>query len=124
MSANVKVATECWGNEIPDWVAVLARECDASSQRRVGQAMRRSGSLVNQVLHNKYSGNLETVRAIVEGLYMATSIECPALGNILTHVCQEWRDKAKKPSTANIQRVQMFRACSSCPRNRGEGANV
>lgn len=61
----------CWGGARPDWIARLAEACDRGSQSEVGRALGVSGSVVNQVLGNRYRGDMERVQAWVEALYPA-----------------------------------------------------
>ncbi len=121
MSAPMQTIAECWGATPPDWVVRLAEECEASSQRQVAARLDRSGALVNQVLKNKYKGDLAAVADCVRGVFMNGVIDCPALGSIPSNECHDWRKKARQFGNANMLRVRMFRACNHCPRNaKGE----
>lgn len=120
MSAPLKTVTESWGADAPDWVIRLAEECADSSQRQVAGRLDRSGALVNQVLKNKYNGDLAAVEECVRGLFMNGTIECPALGCIPSNECQDWRKKSRDRRAANMLRVRMFKACKHCPRNSRE----
>jgi hypothetical protein len=95
----------------------LANECNHASQVKVAKRLGRSPALVNQVLHKKYPGDLRAVEEVVRGVFMNGTIACPALGDIPSNECHEWRKKAQKFSSANMQRVQMFKACTKCPHN-------
>lgn len=120
MSDPMTTVRAAWGAEVPDWVVCLANECAASSQRRVAARLERSGALVNQVLKNKYEGDLSAVEDRVRGVFMNATVDCPALGAIPANVCQDWRAKARRFGNANMLRVRMFRACTHCPRNARE----
>ncbi|UWQ00828.1 hypothetical protein K3X44_09900 [Aliiroseovarius crassostreae] len=122
MSDPVKDMTAEWAGSAPDWVLCLAQECAASSQRQVALRLERSGALVNQVLRNKYKGDMAAVAARVRGVFMNGTIACPALGNIPANECQDWREKSRKFGNANMQRVRMFKACNRCTLN-GKGAD-
>ena len=123
MSGAIQTAQDAWGSGIPDWVQCLAEECQASSQVKVSKRLNRSSALVNQVLKNKYKGDLKAVEDCVRGVFMDGTITCPALGLIPTNECQDWRKKSRKFAGVNTLRVRMFRACSSCPVNRKEPLN-
>jgi hypothetical protein len=110
-------AQAAWGETLPDWVAVLAAQCEATSQARVAARLNRSASLVSNVLTNRYPGNMDAVEEVVRGVFMAQSVACPALGEIATSTCQDWRRQSHRLSTHNAQRVAMFRACNRCPLN-------
>lgn len=47
-----------WGGKPPEWVLVLAAECDASSQRAVAKRISCGATTVNQVVRNRYGGDL------------------------------------------------------------------
>jgi hypothetical protein len=110
-------AKQAWGETMPEWVARLAQECEATSQARVAAQLNRSASLVSNVLTNRYPGNLDAVEEVVRGVFMAAHINCPALGQIPSSTCQDWRRQSHKMNTHNAQRVSMFRACNRCPIN-------
>lgn len=122
MSGPVEVARTAWGPDMPDWVARLAVECAATSQSRVAGRLKRSSSLISTVLRAKYPGDLAAVEELVRGALMAAVVDCPALGDLPTHECQEWRRRSRIFTGHNALRVQMFRACARCPRNKGEVA--
>lgn len=114
----VEIARTFWGDDLPDWVAELARRCAASSQNAVAAQMGRSSAMVSNVLRRKYPGDLAGVQEVVEGVFMRAICGCPALGDIPTHVCRQWRDKSRAFAPTNEQRVRMYRACLKCPRNQ------
>jgi hypothetical protein len=120
MSGPVHIAKTAWGDDLPDWVLALAEACAGSSQNRVAEELGRSASLVSNVLRRKYPGNMEAIEERVRGVYMATVIECPALGSLSTDQCQVWRGRARHLEGHNTRRVRMFRACRRCPRFTGE----
>ena len=120
MSGPTETVRQYWGEDAPDWVMRLAKECAGSSQRQIAAKMGRSGALVNQVLRNKYKGDMTAVEGRVRGLFMNGTVTCPALGEIPINECQEWREKARIFGNANMQRVHMFKACGRCPQN-GKG---
>lgn len=119
MNPVAKPATDTvkksWGDDAPAWVKSLAAECDKTSQAKVAGAMGRSPSLVNMVLKNRYSGNMDDVKARFETAFTET-IECPVLGDIDGQTCLNWQSKPY--SGANHLVVRMFRACQRCPNNQ------
>lgn len=120
MTGPVQIAREAWGEDIPDWVARLAAECQATSQNAVAKRLNRSASLISNVLRAKYPGDMDGFEDIVRGALMSATIECPVLGDLPTHVCRAWRDRSKDFAGHNALRVSMYRACTRCPRNKGE----
>lgn len=121
MSAPLEVARDAWGDDLPDWVERLAEECGRTSQNKVAQKLGRSAALVSNVLRRKYGGSnggdMASVEDLVRGRFMAHVTNCPALGEIGTHICRGWRSKASTFSGHNAQSVTMFRACKRCPVN-------
>ena len=121
MSDPISTIRESWGADAPDWVTCLAEECAGSSQRQVATRLGRSGALVNQVLKNKYNGDLVAVEDCVRGVFMNGTVKCPALGDLPSNECHDWRKKSRHFGNANMLRVRMYRACTHCPRNSREG---
>lgn len=70
------------------------------------------------MLRNKYPGDLAGVEDAVRGVWMGSTVECPALGTITTAECQAWRRKARSGMRTNALRVRMINACNACPRNQ------
>ncbi|MGR3485510.1 MAG: hypothetical protein ACU0BF_09205 [Paracoccaceae bacterium] len=115
MGRFADTARAAWGLDVPDWVIRLAQEADAGSQTAAARTIGVSGSLVSQVLRNRYPGNLARIEELVTGKLMGAVIACPALGEIATSDCQAWRRKADAFVASNSLRVAMFRACNRCP---------
>ena len=120
VAGPIAIAQEAWGATMPDWVARLAAECEATSQNAVAKRLNRSASLISTVLRAKYPGDMAAVEDLVRGALMSATIVCPVLGDLPTHICRSWRDKAKHFAGHNALRVTMFRACHRCPRNKAE----
>ncbi len=114
----VDIAREAWGDAIPDWVAVLARQCAERSQAAVARELDRSGAVISQVLRRIYPADTARIEERVRGLFMAGQVDCPALGPLSTLKCQDWREKSREFVLASPQRARMYRACNSCPRNK------
>lgn len=117
--SSLDIARACWGPAIPDWVEVLAKASDDSSQSKVARKMNRSASLVSNVLRAKYQGDMVAVEDVVRGVFMRRTVDCPALGQISSAVCRDWIAKGRTFSNENSERVGMFKACRSCPHRKG-----
>ena len=113
--ANARLA---WGDDLPDWIAALAEECDRTSQSKAAARLERSPSLVSYVIRNRYPGDMGAVEEIVRGTLMSESIECPVLGSTGKHICRKWRVRSRTFENVNSQYVTMFRACNRCPINQ------
>lgn len=119
MTTPVEIARAAWGEHMPDWVEGLARECAASNQTRVATRMGRSPSLISQLLRNKYPGDLDGLKETFNAVFRNSKVDCPALGEISTVLCRDWRDKARAYQNTSFTRVRMFRACHACPLFKG-----
>ena len=115
MTDLVTAAEEAWGAPLPDWVRSLAMACQRTSQSKVASELDRSPAVVSTVLRKKYAGSYERIEERVRGLLMNGRVDCPALGQLPTHECQDWREKAKTFAAGNPTRTRMFRACRKCP---------
>lgn len=101
--------TAAWGAPLPDWVDALAQFADAHGLNATGKAIGYSGSLVSQVLNNKYGGDVGLVEEKVQGALLGRTVECPRLGEMIRSVCLQWQ---KKPlAHTSSLRVEMFHAC-------------
>ncbi len=114
------IARECWGQDVPDWIRALVEACDApgSSQSRVAGRIGYTSGVVSQLLRNAYPGNLDRLEDRVRSIFMAGHVTCPALGDIDTAACLDWRDRSGTLKSVSPMTVRMFRACRVCPRNR------
>ncbi|MEO1974787.1 MAG: hypothetical protein ABGX15_01400 [Paracoccaceae bacterium] len=119
MSA-VDTARDAWGEGIPDWIVALAQECDRTSQNRTAKRLGRSASFVSNILRKRYEASLTAAEEVVRGTLMSGMVDCPALGEIGSHVCLKWRRKARQFDNVNSQSVTMYRACNRCPKFTGE----
>lgn len=120
MTGPVETARAHWGDDLPDWVQLLAVECTRSSQAAVARQIRRSPSLVSAVLRRRYDGDLEAVEDVVRGALERATVDCPALGEIGRHSCRDWMALAKQFIPVNSERIRMHGACNRCPRLRKE----
>jgi hypothetical protein len=114
--------SEDWGPTPPGWISELAKACDESSQAAIARRIGKSASLVNQVLRNRYTGDLEAVRRSVERVLDINEVLCPILGAIKGDTCLTNQRKSYSPN--NHQAVALFRACRRCPHNiskKGDG---
>jgi hypothetical protein len=119
-SSNVLAA---WGKKPPEWVQILAEECDRTSQKKVAEQIRYSTAVVNQVLKNRYTGNLTDVEKAVRGAYLNATVACPVLGDLPLNNCLQ--HQRQRFSAANNQRVRLYRAChGGCPHARQKGFSL
>lgn len=113
-------ARAAWGDDMPDWVLVLAEACQKSNQAAVAKQLEYSGALVSFVLSKTYTGDIGRVEQMVRGVLMAETVPCPAIGDLPRHQCLEWQ--AKPYAVTSSHRVMMYRACrNKCPFSRIAG---
>jgi hypothetical protein len=124
MSGPLDKAREAWGADLPEWVETLAIECGKSSQNKVAAKLERSPTMISQALSRTYKGDMDALAERVMGVFEKAVVRCPALGTMPSHVCQDWRAKAKAFQTGNPLRVRMYRACHACPRLPKEQTNA
>lgn len=117
--AMAEVVAEAWPDGPPDWVEVLAREADETSQAKVAKRLGRSNGVVSQVLRNCYPGSMPRIEELVRGQLMAATRDCPALRIVSTADCQRWRERSEVFPQGNPERLRMFRACNRCPVKTG-----
>lgn len=93
----------------PRWLQVLREQCKGKSQKRVAEEIGYSPAVVNQVLGNKYKGDINKVEKAVRGAYLGDTVRCPVLGELPVNRCMEYQ---RQPFAAtNPTRVQLYRAC-------------
>lgn len=116
----VEIARGAWPAPLPDWVEVLAIQCQEMTQKQVADRIGYSAGMVSQLLRNRYRGNLAAIEDAVRGAWMGSTVTCPVMGTIPTDTCQDWQRKAKTFAPTSNHRVRMFRACNRCARCKGE----
>lgn len=116
LTPSLDRARAAWGKSIPDWIAVLAEQCDASSQGAVAKRLRNSPAVVNQVLGKVYKGRVDLVEQRVRGEFMKAVVMCPVLGEISTSDCIDNQTQKFRPT--NPLRVQLRRTCPTCPNRK------
>ncbi|MGE6316449.1 hypothetical protein ACQKC1_11840 [Shewanella baltica] len=99
------------------WFQVLELKVSESSQAQIARELGVSPTMLNQVLLNKYKGNIDTIKNRVEGRYLRHHVQCPVAGQISVDTC---RDNQERPfSSTNPQRVRLYRACrGGCPHSQ------
>lgn len=121
MNPVSKPATEtalaCWNGQAPEWVMTLAAYCDSVSQAKAAAKIKYSPAVVNKVLKNAYTGDMQAVKESVETAFKGT-INCPVLGAIDGAECLDWQSRPY--CGANHHLVRMFRACRNCPLRKGK----
>ena len=96
----------------------MAEQCDHLGQKQVGLKMGyNSGSIINQVLANKYPANLDNIEKAFKGAFMNHTVDCPVLGELTANHCVS--NQRRPYASTNATRVQLYRAChGGCPYSR------
>ena len=121
MSSAVNVnfqnnARAAWGLALPDWIEVLAAECDRASATAVAARLGYSVAVVSGVVRGNYRGDLGKVEQKVRGAFMGALVMCPVLDEIARDVCMA--EQGKKHIGSSSTRAKLFRACRTCEHSR------
>lgn len=119
MSA-LQTAKQYWGDNLPDWIEVLASEADKTSQNKIAKKIGKSSAAISQVLKNTYPGTIENIEAAVRANLMNGSHECPVFGTILIRECIENQSRPFT-SSGNPAKIRLFKACRNCQHNKIQG---
>jgi hypothetical protein len=118
-------ASAAWGNDLPEWVSVLATACDRSSQNNVAKKMGYSASVISAVLNQCYKGAYNAVEQTIRGKLMSETLECPILGALKQDICLAHQKRAMNPNPNSGLRMQVSRACrGGCPHSRLPNRNA
>ena len=104
------------GNE--EWIQLMREECARTSQADVARRIGYSSGTVSAVLAGKYPGNLDRVKARFEDVYMGATVDCPVIGELSRDRCWEYQQRRHRPVATNPLRVQLAKACRTCPNRR------
>lgn len=107
--AAIRRVRAAWGADAPEWITVLAEECDRTSQAKAAKRIAYAPATVNQALGAKYPGNLGKVAAAVEAHLMGAVVDCPVMGEIPRAECSAIQGRAF--AATNPQRVELWKHC-------------
>lgn len=117
--ATKTIATD--GNQ-PLWIERLQQECAKNSQAKVAKLLGYSATAINQVLKEKYKGDLNAIETAVRGVYLGDTVHCPVMGEIPTSDCQQ--NQKQKYANTNSTRVALYQACNrTCPNSAKNNNN-
>ncbi len=98
-----------------DWMALLKQHIDAKSVAAVARDLGFSASVISQAARGIYPGSVENVARRVVEVYGGKTVDCPVLGDLELSTCAQHRTRPF--AATNPLRVQLYRACQSCPFN-------
>lgn len=114
--SSIDTAQSAWGDALPEWVEILAREADKTSQAKVSKKIGYSAAAVNLVLKNNYKGLISNIETTVRTNLMDSQHNCPVLGMILIRDCLSSQNQPFT-SSGSPERLRLFRACQKCIHN-------
>ena len=112
---NLGRAVVAWGEDMPDWVRLLAEACDRTNQRQVGERIKRSSGYISRVLRRDYAGSYDEAETLVRAAYGLENVECPVMGAIPLAGCVRNRRRTAPPT--NHLHQLWARNCPTCPLN-------
>lgn len=114
--SNLDKAHRAWGTTPPEWIAILARACDAANQREVGAKLERSSGYVSRIINRTYAGSYEEAEQLVRSRLGAAVVTCPIwAGEIPLAACI--RNRRRKGSPRTKMHHTYARTCPACPNN-------
>lgn len=104
-----------WGEEVPQFIRLLAAEVSESDRTKAAARIGISRSAVTLLLANKYPSP-STKRVERRVMKALTEVKCKATGEMLTpEQCQAWYQLPAP--THKPHAMQHWRVCQQCPFN-------
>ena len=113
---NLDKARRAWGADMPEWIAVLARACDATNQREVGDRLERSSGYVSRVINRLYAGSYEEAEQRVRSRLGAAVVSCPVWNDCIP-LTACIRNRRRKGGPQSQIHHTYARTCPRCPNN-------
>lgn len=85
------------------------------SQPKAALALNVSVAVVNQLLQNKYAGDVAGMETRIRGQFMAETLECPVVGRLGRQTCLDYQ---ANPMFTNPVRSALASACPECPHRK------
>ena len=109
-------AKSCWGDP-PSWVIALAEEASRTSASAAAKRINYAPSTISQVISATYRGDLKRVEGMVRGALMASTVDCPVLGEIGQDRCLD--EQGRPFAATSAHRAQLFHWCGGrCPHSK------
>ncbi len=102
---------------LPEWVEVLAKRCDETSQNAVAKELGYSAAVISASLKNSYKGDLSRVEQRVKGALMRADVACPVMGGITGGQCTRYQQRMSSGASSIFIRLKT--TCPTCPHNMG-----
>lgn len=98
------------------WLQLLNTKVAQLGRRQVEADTGMSKTTLSMVLNGKYPGNLNNIESQVITAYTNITVVCPILSTIPVRRCNA--EQIKPFSSANPQRVRLYKACATCPHKK------
>lgn len=82
------------------------------SQAKVASDLGISAATVNNLLKDRYPGDVQGMAARIRGQYMAETVGCPVMGTLTRRQCLD--NQARPLAFTNPIRVSLHSACKTC----------
>jgi len=82
------------------------------SQSKVAEDLGISPAVVNNLLRDRYPGDVAGMSERIRGQYMSETVQCPVLGTLGRRHCLDYQ--ARPLAFTNSQRSALYRACKTC----------
>lgn len=99
-----------------DVLRIISVQAKLMTGRELADKLGVSTSAVSQAVNNKFVGNVDRFCLRVRGVFAGDSVTCPVLGTLTTKLCLE--QQGKPIAYTNPVRVQVQRACKTCPHHQ------
>ncbi len=113
---NVDKARRAWGGDLPEWVSILARACDAANQREVGAKLDRSSGYISRIINRTYAGSYEEAEQLVRSRLGAAVVTCPIWNGEIPLTAFIRNRRYKGPHRTQMHHTYA-RVCRTCPNN-------
>lgn len=113
---NLDKAVAAWGLEPPRYIVLLAQQCDASSQRRVGEKTGLSSPYISKLINRSYEASYDEAEKIILSVFSGDTVTCPIFGaDISLKTCI--RQRRYDGTATNLLHRQWRAHCPNCPNN-------
>ncbi|MDH4317923.1 MAG: hypothetical protein OEV64_05995 [Desulfobulbaceae bacterium] len=95
-----------------NWLELLEKAIAETNQATVARRLGYSSSALSQARSGTYKGSTDKLAQKIIEIYGNETVDCPVLAKIPLIRCAE--ERVKPFSTANPERVRLFKACGGC----------
>ncbi len=113
--SNLEKARIAWGDDLPDYIAVLATRCDETTQRAAGRIVGFPSSTVSKLINRKYGARYDELEIQIRRTLMNVPVACPTFGEIPLASC--FNIRRQKPERLDMAERNFASACARCPLN-------